>query len=1691
MPNEKKRSLTPKEEGLLAALQAQEHTIYQLQSEKCGLKSQIKDGDVRVEHLQSKLDTSDKLYGQAKLKFMEYEKKISDFELKNTELKAMNKSKANQLEEFKMKIPQHSTMDTQNVSTGEHVHWHSALETLQSNSMALDKKYLETVKQSNLEKKVTKELDRKITNLTAQLDDTKKELAGVQADLVTTLQECNIVKKQLHFKKDLMQKMVAEHKDQINILENELKISQQNNEHSYKEILKLEQAIIEQGKEMKQLQHLYKDTVEKNGRLEAKIETHMITAQSEQDVLLNEISCKEEIIHTMKMQEMDHEEKLSIADKQIQQHKNVLQELHYKYMDVEDHVNEQEETMQSLMKLLGQANAAKEEATIEVNNCGETIRHLHLELASLQTSEDSARKTVIVKDHISIELYEECEKLKCILGEMQFKLSSSDVQNNELNAEVGVLRSELHKKTEEVHTLETQIQMQQESLNRASGRLKDTKKAAASKIHDKETKREALQKELLKAQNQYSACYDELVHREKLLHKLKEENIQLTEQIKQQSQDISKMSEERKKLELKLAVVTERHKTAQQEVNNRDQLILQLKTDLKTSQEKYFGSQEELGLQEGEVSRLQQKLKCLQTEARELWDKCSEQEDQLTQTEKAKQQLLHEKEIHLGQIQNYTMVVEKLQNDFDIAKQAHTTDLERWNQKSSLMQKELVRVTEANQQYLQKTQVYKDKIASLEINLENASAIYQEEKHKVEAEKEIVKKKSENIEHLKQHIKTLEQKIVESCSQSKAYESALELRKKKYRACIDTMKSLEKLVESLQKEVKDQASKMSDQKETIQCKEAEISILQCQYKEKSDQVQTFQDLIDQLTGELNSSKDDVKLNKEQSLLYEQRLKTMKEKVDELLKQVSESEDKMNTIAANFKAYENTHSHFNEEYNSQALHLQSYQSEIENMRNQLNEKTATIEDCQRVIEERNSEAANVLLQQKKYSLEIEELEKTLQSLQLDIMTSQQNHQVELAHLEQQIAQRDVELVDIRKICTHKDQAVSKRDDLLRKLEADLLQAREGIKEKASEAEHLDSVVKKLEESILDAEKKKNQKEKENNALQAEAKELRQELQDVHKLYRETAQELASHEEKLLLLESSLRATQEQLSEQIAQTVRQEQNSRKSQTELKTLKERVTASGEENSEYKRMLEKLKAELTSLKAEHHKTVQESLQLQQTNHKFEIEMASVREHGKNLQQQNEKYKEIATCLREELSQMQHRDKEEQTYIERLKKNNLDMENEMESLRAKRKSDALTIKDQDNRLMKLEEEISQRQEKYSCARGELLEAQAQLKICHLNLTTAEKQIKHLSTQVHKQGEHVLGMAYRLSQEHRNDSLQKRSNQEEEPAEKECTELRKEFHLVSDEVKNLKNELKIYEQKYSTAQKELEILRQALEATQTDNSRLHQESEFVAANVNQWIKEQKLANENLAEKIRDQNQLLARLTAERDHFQKMEETLSTELMILRTELEENKAMNERLKASDAEQESLLLKLRKQLENQETEHTSLLEEKLSATEDIHTRLKANIKSIHFLNQKLDELSQENGCLQTEFRHEKVKCQQLERQLETCNHTISNLSAQLKAKQEQILFLQQDYLPNEICNHKNVLCMDPRSQEELEMISKREENKGVVKRDLEEKSYWIQQVGELSAQLQENTEYWTEKMNKLAVDIQQKCMRSAQK
>lgn len=91
-----------------------------------------------------------------------------------------------------------------------------------------------------------------------------------------------------------------------------------------------------------------------------------------------------------------------------------------------------------------------------------------------------------------------------------------------------------------------------------------------------------------------------------------------------------------------------------------------------------------------------------------------------------------------------------------------------------------------------------------------------------------------------------------------------------------------------------------------------------------------------------------------------------------------------------------------------------------LKNQYNEKSSRVEECEQIIQEQKAEAANILDQNKKNQsvLEIEKLDKTLPSLHLDVIASQQKHKVELAQLEQQITQLERDLRDARNFIVKK-------------------------------------------------------------------------------------------------------------------------------------------------------------------------------------------------------------------------------------------------------------------------------------------------------------------------------------------------------------------------------------------------------------------------------------------------------------------------------------------------------------------------------------------------------------------------------------------------------------------------------------------------------------------------------------------------
>uniref|UniRef100_UPI00398E61A2 polyamine-modulated factor 1-binding protein 1-like n=1 Tax=Pristiophorus japonicus TaxID=55135 RepID=UPI00398E61A2 len=1198
--------------------------------------------------------------------------------------------------------------------------------------------------------------------------------------------------------------------------------------------------------QMKQLQQQYNEKVEDNGRLQARLEAWMITAQSEQDILSNEVFCKEDIIHKLRMKQLGQDEKCNIAEEQIQHQEKLLEQLHQKYLAAVNMVEKQQQMINSLEQDLQTALIAERELATEVAQFEETIKHLQMELSSLNSAQDLDNKTITHKKQIINELQQDSDSLKQKLKEALCKLSDGEGQVSTLGLEVNMLKMRLVEKTDLVQNLEDQILKQQESLNRASETLRDTKKAAGNKIHQKESKLCGLQKELVEAQQQYSACYEEFLHREKLVQKLKEETTKLTDQIKQHSLDISKLSIEKQKIELEMAVIIEKHRTAQQEVSNRDQVILKLKTDWKTAQEKYTGLQEEFGIQEAEINRLNEKLKDLQNEIRNQKNIGNVQENQLSQAEKSIQGFAHEREMLMEEIQSNKKYIAQVHNDLDVTKQSYNDDLERWSQKTFLLQKELDSTTVELQNTLGKLQEHKTRGKQFKDDLDKSKHLQRETANLVQQHEHTIQKQNcENL-HLREQIDLLQCKATENHNQAKVSDSTADLYKQKYQTSTDRIQDLEKLVQSLEETTKDSSNQILELNETVHNLKDEMLTLQHRYEEKCSQMETCEEMIDQLSEELNGSQEDLQTNKDHIQQCEQLIHILKNEAQKMQSKIAEQEETILQLQSDLTQYQINHGHSNEEYDAQTVHTEYLQKDLEMVKNVCNEKISRVGECEQIILDLRAEITKSADQRKNYVLEVEKLEKTLQTLQLNVAVSQHKHKLELVQLQQQITQLESDLTDSQKICNQKEQALWKRDDLLRNSEADLLQSQENIKEKVAEVEALDIIAKDLRARMQGLQNHKRQIEKENTALRTEIQQLNQELHNIHQQYREKAQELANREEKLILMESNLQATEKQLNDQISEIVRQEQKQQKLHTELKTLKEHFETTEEEMNKYKQIEEQLKNELNEKKQQQQQNFQEMLKHQHGSKKTELELAVAKDQIQTLQQQFQQQEDLGRYLRDELNQERSQYQEQQRQLIKLKYHTSEMETEVDNLKIKQKSEMQMIKDQENHISTLEEEMKHLQNKYQSACEELMNEKSQFKDLQLKIATTEIKKKSYAEEVQKYEERLTELSIQLNQ-----TLKK--NQEN------IKDLvTKDEQLIIHE-----KEITVLQEKLQDNIEELEAQNQALEAAQSDNNRLHEESELMVSNVNQWITEQRIANDTLGTKIKEQNQLVFHLTADK------------------------------------------------------------------------------------------------------------------------------------------------------------------------------------------------------------------------------------
>ncbi|XP_061093390.1 nuclear mitotic apparatus protein 1-like isoform X1 [Conger conger] len=1476
------------------------------------------------------------------------------------------------------------------------------------------------------------------TQATCQLDATKRELEGARAQLAEARRRSDAWQveseaKMATVKNELSQEYgnkLREHELRGRQINEELHDLKEKHGSAKEELSKLQKIVDEQEMELKNLHLRHRVIKEDNGRLLARLEAQTVTAQSEQDVFTSEISSTEGVIHTMRLQQLEREKDISQAAQQIYALETVLQEEREKSLAAESETQRLCQVIHSLEKQLQQVQLAEKDAVSKINEREERVRHLQLDLTSLRATQDSLKRAVMVKEHSNGELSQECTDLRQTLGCLQNKLQYSEEKVNSLDLEVGLLKSKLQEKTEQSQQLQDEIVKQQEALSRANETLKDTRKAAGNKIHKKENKLGVMQKDLIEAQTKYSECKNELLRRENLLQKLKEETGRLTAQIKEQSQDINKLSSEKKKLQLELTVVMEKHRTAQQEVNNRDQAILQLKTDLKAREERHHGAQEELGLQESEVSRLNERVKSLQKELRGTWERSREEEARADRAQEEKQNLQLQLHAAQQQLQYQVKVVEQLTSDLDNTKQGHTTDMERWNQKTQLLQNQLDQSCMDLLDSQSKAQEHRLKSREMEDRLHQNQALYQEALAKIQDGAELVKKQTTEMLHLHQHLEDVQTELRETSNAAKNHEMTADIFRQKYQMAMDKAQQLEGHIQSLEEEVCYANKQVLEAQDVVSGLQAEISNVEGLYEEKRKQMENSEDAIDQLTEELQTTQEKLMSSSNRTLECEKLIEKLKEQVGIQHKEILDHENTFLQLQSQLTSYQFSHSYSNKEFEAQQKHCDVLQKELasqkEQLEEQLEEQQAWKEGRDRSTQQLKTAVLGLREELQTRVRESQGLERALQSLHLDAASAQQAHKAALAQLEQEVAQLEVDLSEARKTSAQREQAMGKRDDLLKKSEADLLQAQEAIKGTSLQLEHLKRTVEDLRGDLQAVEKDKSQKQQENLALRSEVKRLNEELHDLHKQHRETAQERAGREERAALLESSLSAAREQLRERTEEEARQEQSVRTTQAQLRNAVQRARAAEEEATELRLMVERLQTDAGAVKESLKQAQQEAAGREQERQRAEVEHDGSRKEVLNLTRQLQQQEEAMRCLREELGQEHTRYQDQQRQLTKLKTYMENMETELEHLRIKQTGDANTARCYEDSLTK--------------QKADLQEATDSLTACKEDLQRAEESI---------------------------------------------ASLQQERSLLKDEVEAkaecLKTEQCLFREKLEAAAAELETQRLAAQQAREDNARLRQESQLAVASVNRWIREQKMANEGLAGKIKEQNKLLTIVSAEKDHLQETKDAMEVDLRKQRAVIDENKKEIGHLKAihsHSANQQALLNQLRGRLEVEEIERESLMTRNLCQIEGMQARLKANMESITLLNEQLSTVSAENAELRRLLEQERAQRRQLEvllkRPRSPWSPSTGSLSQRLPLTPLRPPPLAQPAAP------PRGPSSGPEGGETAALT--RGDLEEARMRDSPDKSYWIQRVGELSAQLQESTEYWSEKMSDLAAEVE---------
>uniref|UniRef100_A0A8C5UZ12 Polyamine modulated factor 1 binding protein 1 n=1 Tax=Microcebus murinus TaxID=30608 RepID=A0A8C5UZ12_MICMU len=571
---------------------------------------------------------------------------------------------------------------------------------------------------------------------------------------------------------------------------------------------------------------------------------------------------------------------------------------------------------------------------------------------------------------------------------------------------------------------------------------------------------------------------------------------------------------------------------------------------------------EHLFKRDREVNSLNSKLLSLQLDIKNLHDVCKRQGKTLQDSQLCVEEAMLNSSHNKKQAQ--ALVFEESQVEFGSSKQCHLRQLRQLKKKLLALQQELeYRTQELQNSYCSLLQYQ----SILEKQTSDLVLLHHHCKMK---EDEVILYEEEmgnQNENTGEKLHLAQEQLVLAGDKIVSLERSLNLYRDKYQTSLSNIELLECQVKMLEGELSGLISQEPENKGdhskvriyTAPCMIQEHQETLKRLSEVWQKVSEQDDLIQELRNKLACSNALV-LEREETLI---KLRTDFASYKATHRHPPSSSEDCEDIKKILK-------HFQEQKDSQCLHVEEYQNLVKDLRMEL-------------------EAVSE--QKKNIMKDMMKLELDLHGLREETSAHVERKDKEAAILQCRLQEQQLQFTEIQKFSLKKDKLLQEKDEMLHELEKKLTQVQNCLLRKEKEMEKQQRIMTDLEMTIKDGGAKQDKSKVECGALRAEVQMLKECLEEAKQQHRLAAQQIAQYKEQAIMAEKNLEDAQRKLQHCICQDKQKADTIQELQKEIQKLKKESLKAEEEQKAhleeeiiaYEERMKKLNIELKKLQGFH----------------------------------------------------------------------------------------------------------------------------------------------------------------------------------------------------------------------------------------------------------------------------------------------------------------------------------------------------------------------------------------------------------------------------------------------------------------------------------------------------------------------------